>query len=501
MTRRVGSGQLRALVALRWRMVRSTRTRLGLGAMLAVLPCLCALAVVVGASLPGDYRAEVLLLLPSALLGLALLTLLAPLTVGGANELFPPDQLLAYPVRPSTHFLAGLLLAPLNLAWGTQLVFLVGAVAYAAAGTGVTAPGLIGVLVYVGAVTVLGQAVAWGIVGVRHTKGGRWVTWAMAGALLLTLGWLVRAGRLTSVLDESPTRHVVIGVLRPPDWRWLATNGALLASSAAALLCGLLLCAWATRRTGEVHAGPEFAPVRRRAARSAVFAELVAVDRASVTRSRPLRRGLLVLGVLPGLIAAISGLGWADLSLLPGLVAAGAGLLFGVNAFALDGSGALWLATLPHSPTAVLLAKVRTTAEVCVVAVLGTLAGGMLRAPGAPSAAELSALCCAVVSSVLVVTATCARLSVTRPHRADLRHARDAPAPPATMAVYSTLLALRTTLLGLGFALLARTGDPLMPILAVVPVTLLTLRSLLGTFRLWSNPTSRAHVVTTVAVG
>src|SRR4051794_41953804 len=71
------------------------------------------------------------------------------------------------------------------------------------------------------------------------------------------------------------------------------------------------------------------------------------MDRASVWRSRSLRRGLLVLGILPGAAAALADLPWSSLVLLPALVSAGAGLLFGVNAFCLDGPGAVWLGSLP----------------------------------------------------------------------------------------------------------------------------------------------------------
>ena len=59
---------------------------------------------------------------------MALLAVLAPLAAGGGNELFPADQLAAYPVsRAHASTAASLVLTPLNLAWTTQLVALLGA--------------------------------------------------------------------------------------------------------------------------------------------------------------------------------------------------------------------------------------------------------------------------------------------------------------------------------------------------------------------------------------
>ena len=77
------------------------------------------------------------------------------------------------------------------------------------------------------------------------------------------------------------------------------------------------------------------------------FAALVRIDRASVWRSVPLRRGLVVLACSPGLVALAGDLDWDTLTILPGLVASGGALLFGVNAWCLDGRGALWRESLP----------------------------------------------------------------------------------------------------------------------------------------------------------
>jgi hypothetical protein len=105
------------------------------------------------------------------------------------------------------------------------------------------------------------------------------------------------------------------------------------------------------------------------------------------------------------------------------------------------------------------------------------------------------------VSCTALVVATAMHLSVTRPHRADLRGPRDTPAPPGTMAVYSARLAVVTTTVGLFFS--AATWGR-----SVVPVLVLTLGLLAWaafswsrTRRRWADPVVRARVVSTVSAG
>jgi hypothetical protein len=117
-----------------------------------------------------------------------------------------------------------------------------------------------------------------------------------------------------------------------------------------------------------------------------------------------------VLGVLPGAVSALAGLEWASLVMLPGLVAAGAGLLFGVNAFCLDGTGALWLASLPGDNRVLFRAKAQVVAEVCIVAVVIAVVAGAPRAGRAPTTSEVVALLGCTVVSVARVVATSMRL-------------------------------------------------------------------------------------------
>src|SRR5699024_6903502 len=101
---------------------------------------------------------------------------------------------------------------------------------------------------------------------------------------------------------------------------------------------------------------------------------LMRVDRVGIWRSVALRRGLLVLTVMPGLVAIAGGLQWDMLAILPGLVASGGALLFGVNSWCLDGRGALWRDSLPVDPRLAFLSRALVLVEVLTVATLATMA-------------------------------------------------------------------------------------------------------------------------------
>jgi len=497
-------GQLQALVGLRWRMVRSRRSRGGLIALLGVLLFLLVGGVVFGQALPPGKRIfDLVLLAPTMYLVFVGLAVVAPLAAGGGNELFPEGQLVAYPIEPRTVFAGSLVVAPMNLAWLTQLLVLVTATAAIAARGPRVLLALITTVAFVVFSTVAGQALAWAVTGVRQRELGRHVTRALGITAFLLFVGLLAAGRLTAVLDHTPTRQVVIGALAGAVGqydRWALTTGALVALTYAAARIGSRCCAWALRRTAPV-GRPELAPVVRRGPKQSVLAELSAVDRASVWRSTSLRRGCLVLAALPGGVAMLAHPTWISLTLLPGLVAAGAGLLFGVNAFCLDGGGAVFVATQPHDPSATLVAKLLITAQTCFVAVLLAVVLAATQVREEPSAAELLALVGSVVGTTMLVVAACGRLSVDRPHKADLRGPRDTPAPPATMAVYSLRLALGTTWAGLAFAGAGGSGSVTAAAAACVAVLAIAARSLVRTLVNWRSEAVRARVVTTVAFG
>jgi hypothetical protein len=171
-----------------------------------------------------------------------------------------------------------------------------------------------------------------------------------------------------------------------------------------------------------------------------------------------------------------------------------------VNVFCLDGPGALWLGSLPLRPAVHLRAKAVAIAEICIVSSSLTLAVGATRVEGAATAGRVVAAVCAVLVCTATVTATCLRISLTRPHRADLSDPRDTPAPPGAMAARSARLAVQTTLLGLVVTALALTG-PLAPVLFTVAVLCLAARSVVRSAGMYANPQARGHVLITVATG
>ena len=494
--------QLSALVGLRLTMVRSGRARAGFVLLLLAVPAALLGAGGVGQLLPQETAFRLSLLAPTIFLGFALLSLLSPLSAGGGQDLYPEEQLVAMPVRASTQFLSGLVVLPLNLAWMAQLLA-VSASSFLLLTPSRYTPGAVLLLaLFVLAVSAIGQFLTWVTIGMRRRRSGRrlvWVLAALVGALVITAARLVGVAGL---LDNSPTTAVVVAVLQAGSGSagsgfWATAAGlALIALTGLAL--GWRACGWALRRAGDAGVFTESRPLPR-PPDGAV--SLQSVDRSGVWRSPSLRRGVLVLGLLPGGIAALLGVDWLTLLLLPGLVAAGAGLLFGVNAFCLDGTGAVWLSSLPHDPRLAIRAKTRVIAETCLACTGIAVVAAVVRVDRLPSTAELSALLCAIVVTTASVVATCLRFSTTRPHKAELRGPRDTPAPPGAMAVYSLRLAVSTTFLGLLLAGSAHTGVWWLPWLLVFPVLLLALRRMLAAWGRWDDTVLRAGIVSRVSSG
>jgi hypothetical protein len=499
------TAQLRALVALRWRMVRSPAAQAGLAALAACVPLALAGGAVVARIVPTGARFDAAIVAPTVFLGFALLSVVSPLTSGGGNELYPAEQLVAFPVAPATHYLTGLAVMPINLAWVSQLVIVTAATSFVVAGGWSALLAIPTLLSYVALVTLLGQATSWAVAGLRQTRNGRLAVWAVAAVAAVTTVAVARTGHTVDVLDASPTVRVVVAMIavgsRHAYGTWAATTLALAALAVLAFAAGRAACAWSLRRPGDAGATPEKRTIRQRAPRRNVAAELRAVDRAGVWRSSSLRRGAVVLGLLPGSVAFALGIDWSTLLLLPGLVSSGAALLFGVNAFCLDAGGAVWLATLPHDPRLALRAKAWVIAETSLVCVLIAVGAALLRVHGTATAAEVTGLVAAIVATAVSVLGTSLRLSVERPHRADLRGRRDTPAPPGAMAVYSVRMAAQTTIAGLLVAGTSATGVWWAPVVAAAPFVLLGLRSIAVAGRTWASPAGRARVVLTVAAG
>lgn len=495
--------QVRALLALRWHMVRSPSVRLTIQLVMLALTYLLVLTGRSSGLIEQAALETAIELAPQAFLGFGVLAIIAPLTAGGGNELFPTDQLVAFPITAKAHFIGGLILAPVNLVWVVQIFALVAETAYLTVGGNVLL-GALTTLAFVLAVTVTGQAIAWTVAGLRQTKSGRRAVLAVGCALLTAALLIVRTDNLGAVLDNAPTGAVVDGIVagaRGDLLAWALPTAALLALLGFGLLLGARACNWALRRPGDTGALREARLVKRRAPKGGALRELIAVDRASVWRAPALRRGGLVLAVLPGIAAAGAALPWESLIVLPGLVAAGAGLLFGVNAFCLDGSGALWLASMPHRPGLVARAKTVVLTETVLAAVTVTAIAGSLRSPGRPSPADFTAIIASGLCCAAVVVATCLALSVEHPHRADLRGPRDAVAPPGALVLASVRLALPAGLIGVVFEAASATGLWWVPAVLSVPIiggALLWVRTSLAAY---DKPLVRARIVQAVAAG
>ncbi len=495
--------QLRALFGLRWQMIRSDGVRVALVLILVLLGWLM-LLVAGGASAlePAAFQTAVQLA-PQAFLGFGVLAVIAPLTTGGGNEIIPPDQVVAYPIRPRTQFVGGLLLAPVNLVWLLQILALIAETSFLTRG-GHVLPGAVTVVTYVTALTSVGQGLAWAVVGLRQSRAGRQLV-AFAGAgLLVCAVVVVKGGFGPTLLDHSPTRIVVGAVSAGAfgDWtRWGLTTAVLAALTVAGLTAGERMCGWALRRPGDAGAVRASKAVQRRKPHRSALRTLVAVDRASIWRAPALRRGALVLAVLPGIAAAGAQVPWQSLVVLPGLVAAGAGLLFGINAFCLDASGAVFLAALPHDPRLVAHSKVLVLGETVLGAVAVTAVAGSLRSPGTPSSTELVAIVASALACTAVVVCRGLASSVRRPHKAELNGPRDAVAPPGALALASVRLAIPAALVGVVMEGTATSNRWWMPLAVAVPLIALCALSLNRSLGRWADPAVRSRIVQTVSAG
>ncbi|QNN54351.1 hypothetical protein [Nocardioides mesophilus] len=449
----------------------------------------------------GDGRhQDVLLLLPTGYIGLLVISIVSAAASGGGRELLPREQAVAYPVSPTTDHLGALLMAPLNIAWLLQAWTLLGATSYVVGPTWKLLLAQVPVLLWLFAATALAQVVAWGIEWLRRGTHGLLTVRLLVIALGASLAALISSDNLVPLLDRSPTLRITFGVLYGADgqvWNWLKVVLALVALALAAVVVGAWVATAVVRRPARDELREEASSRPPRPHAGSDLAALLRTDRVGIWRSVPLRRGLAVLALLPGLVALAGGLDWSMLSILPGLVASGGALLFGVNSWCLDGRGALWRDSLPVSPRLVFWSRATVLVEVLLVATVLTVVLGSLRA-GPPTSAQLAGvLCCGLVVTVQVV-ATSLRWSVKRPFAVDLRSARATPAPPVVMVGYSARLALTTTLTGMVFGAATYASWPWSVLLAL-PFLLFSAAKLVGTANEWADPTTRSMVVATVA--
>jgi hypothetical protein len=450
-----------------------------------------------GAGSYTGYSLDALTLLPTAMAGFLLLAVASAVASGGGRELLGKEHGVAYPVSPTTDHLGALLLAPLNIAWLLQAWLLLGATSY-----GVQREflpfALLGVLLWIVVATAAGQVVAWSVEALRRREHGIAVVRGLAVVLFAGAVALQLSGELGTLLDRFPTTPLAAGLVNGFGGQWVVAVLVELALVVALVALGAVPAHLAARRAPRDELRVESGTYPARRLPRSPLSGLVRTDRGSVWRAVPMRRGLAVLAVGPGVVALAGGLDWPQMTILPGLVASGGALLFGVNAWCLDNRGGLWRESLPVAPWAVFAARAWVLTEFLLVASLVTMVLAGLRA-GVPDGAELAALLCTWVVVVLQVVSAAMRWSSRRPFAVDLRSARATPAPPLVMVGYSTRLAITTTLTRLVFSGLARTSHPELSLLVASPFVVWSLVRLLHARDAWTDPVQRARVVTTVA--
>jgi hypothetical protein len=478
------------------------RARLAAPIALAVIGAITVAAATVPAFIAEQQptRRDMMLLLPSAYLAVLVVSIVSTATSGGGRELLPREQAGAFPVSTTTDHLGALVMAPLNIAWLLQCWVVLGATSYAIGARPGLVLALVAVLVWFAAAAAVAQTIAWAIEWVRRGRHGRHVV--RAGALLLaaTLGTLIATGTLTSLLDSSPTLRIAIGVVAGADGHvgpWARMTAVLVVVAVVATALGASLARRVARRPSRDELRAEASHRAMKPNPASDLAALMRTDRAGIWRSVPMRRGMVVLALLPGLAALSGSFQWETLGIFPGLVASGGALLFGVNSWCLDARGALWRDSLPANPRLVFGSRALVLLEILFASIALTLVIASVRA-GVPSSSELAAVLCATVVVTVQVVATALSWSVSHPYAVDLRSARATPAPPLVMVGYSARLALATTFTGLLFDLLTHAPWTLTGLCAL-PFLVWSLLKLDRTAAAWSDPVTRARVVATVA--
>jgi len=493
--------QVAALLGLRWRMLKAPLPRAAALLASSLLLVLVAIAPFVAMQVPSGFEVEVATLLAVLILLFPILVFMSGMAAGGGAEAVPAASLVAFPVSPRAVFALSVLLTPLNAAWTLQALSIVWLGAYVGVRGQAGLAGAGFAVGFVVASTVAGITLSWMVTGVRASWVGRRVTEGLLVAAAALIGWRVAADGAEQVLEALPLSDMAVAMVLPSATLQLTWVASLLIVLGVALAAGFWATAWtlgrpddaADRREGRDHR-------RRRQPRTQLIA-LLATDISSIARSRPLRRGIVLFSLVPGAAALLSGMPWEDMVILPGLVGTGAALLFSVNAFALDSSGATWLESCPRDPRSAFASKATvaagTTASICV----GTLLVASARPRMAPELHDVLVLLLAVMTSVAITTAIAMRQSIVRPIKADLRSARDTPAPPLTMTMHSLRLIAATAVVGIGFVLAIRLPTVVPAVVISIAVVSVALVHLWQSSRMWQNRLRRIDVVTAVSTG
>ncbi len=465
---------------------------LGVSAAIAIGPAYHPAA---GAS---SAATDVLIILPTALAAFVLLAVVSAAASGGGRELIPRDPASIHPISPTTDHLGALLLAPLNIAWLIQAWGLLGITAFAVGSEQVVKAQLI-VVLWLAAGTAFAQVLAWTLEGVRRVPHGIVGIRMLNVVVLGTALGLQLSNQIIDIFDRIPTRVVVLAMLDDGWSHWLAASGAILVGFVVLAGFGAVPAHVAAHRVARDELRVESGRYAARSLARSDLAALVRTDRGSVWRAVPMRRGVVVLALGPGIVAVLGNLQWSSMTVLPGLVASGGALLYGVNAWCLDGRGALWRESLPVDPRTVFDARALVLAEFLLAASLMTVAVAAIRA-GVPSAPEVSALVATLLVVTVQVVGAAMRWSSKRPYAVDLRSSRATPAPPSMMVAYSARLALSTTVTGLFFSFLSQSDDWSLSIFFAIAMLAWSGLRLLRVRTLWTDPSERARVITTVAV-
>jgi hypothetical protein len=446
---------------------------------------------------PSHTRAQILAVMPSAMAGILVLSMSSAIASGGGRELISRDQASPYPISPTTDHLGALLLAPLNIAWMIQAWLLLGSMAYGLGWDGLPTAQIV-LLLWLVFATAMGQVVAWSVEAVRRGRLGIALTRGLLVCLAGAAAYIQLTHRAAHFFDSIPTKWFFFGALNAGRWYWWETVGALVGGGLLAIVVGAVPAHIAARRMPRDEARMETEQHEPRPVPRSLLGILVRTDRASVWRSVPMRRGVMVLAVGPGLVAIFGDLPWSSMTILPGLVASGGALLFGINAWCLDGRGALWRENLPAPPTTLFDARAWVLFEFLAVASLITVALGAMRA-GLPNAEELSALVATLLVVLVQVVAAAMRWSIKSPFPVDLRSARATPAPPASMVGYSARLATSTTFTSLVFSGLAHVPEWRLSVIFAIPCQTWSGVRLVRARERWRDPVVRARVISTTA--
>jgi hypothetical protein len=354
---------------------------------------------------------------------------------------------------------------------------------------------------FVLAATVVGQALAWAGTALRQTKPGRLVTNGLVALLIAVAVLRGDQDSLFALADQTPLVPLLASGFYPVGPRWLLTLLLLGSIALAARAVGVVAVSWTLRLSTEITGYRESRRIRRRPSSRGPLGALLTMFLDSVVRSRPIRRGLLLLVVFPVVVASVAELSWVEIIVLPGLVAAGSALLFAVNGLSLLGGGAAWLGSVPLRSATLLTALAGTIGITVAGTTLATTVGVAVFAPAEPRPAELIALVCAALATSAWVMATSVWLSVRRPYQADLRGNRDTPAPPGVMAAYSLRLAGAAGVVGLLMSATAQLQTAATAVVfAILIVGAATVR-LLVALRAWTNPDRRSRALLAVAFG